>query len=346
MIILAVYYSLCDIVLISQGTLPRLLYPTPADPTSNAVFYYRRKRTLHPSLFTPTTARESDPLLSSFSASDPAHPLNTKMRHWRDLVSYVGGVCMVAGVGIVAWRLSRDVPEGRKQEVWDTKAQIVGWMSAFLYRAFLPPSRAGVWGGGADVCAVCSGIPRAPDHQEHGDQVPRSLAPHVCLLRRRQHDLRRCTLRPLPPLHSFSPLASCSPSSSNPSHLSTSSSTLRGSSVRAEPSSWTLSSLARSVPSLSLGLRTNLTRVCSSGGTRVRGRKAARSLRMRRRRRMRIRSRRWWVYRTVAVFASRTRSTWRFEVGWLRGALSLVAKSLGQERGSQRGRHRSCWRID
>ncbi|KDE05492.1 hypothetical protein MVLG_04180 [Microbotryum lychnidis-dioicae p1A1 Lamole] len=125
MIILAVYYSLCDIVLIFQ------------------VFYYRRKRALYPELFSteatsagtiPSTAHETDPLLSSFSAHAPNEPEpDLKMRRIKDIVSYVGGFVVVLGVGIVAWRLSRDVPQGRKPEVWDTKAQVVGWASAFLY---------------------------------------------------------------------------------------------------------------------------------------------------------------------------------------------------------------------
>ncbi|SDA01464.1 BZ3500_MvSof-1268-A1-R1_Chr10-1g02692 [Microbotryum saponariae] len=125
MIILAVYYSLCDIVLIFQ------------------VFYYRRKRALYPELFSteatsagaiPSTAHETDPLLSSFSAHAPNEPEpDRKMKRIKNIVSYVGGFVVVLGVGIVAWRLSRDVPQGRKPEVWDTKAQVVGWASAFLY---------------------------------------------------------------------------------------------------------------------------------------------------------------------------------------------------------------------
>lgn len=41
---------------------------------------------------------------------------------------------VVIAVGLIAWRLSRNVPMGRKEEVWETKAQVVGWISAFLYR--------------------------------------------------------------------------------------------------------------------------------------------------------------------------------------------------------------------
>lgn len=117
------------------------------------VFYYRRKRSLYPELFlpsepsTPTLASqqahshlilpsESDPLLSSFSASGSrSHPYDSKVKQYRDHISYVAAAILIIIVGSIAWKLSAShVGEGRREEVWDTKAQIVGWMSAFLYR--------------------------------------------------------------------------------------------------------------------------------------------------------------------------------------------------------------------
>lgn len=116
MIILAVYYTLCDIVLIGQ------------------VFYYRRKRALYPSLFLDHTPSESDALLSSFSASGSSdHPLSKKTKKTRDILAYSGSVIAIVLVALIAWRLSINVPKGRKEEVWETKAQVVGWISAFLY---------------------------------------------------------------------------------------------------------------------------------------------------------------------------------------------------------------------
>ncbi|ORY59039.1 hypothetical protein BCR35DRAFT_201718 [Leucosporidium creatinivorum] len=128
MIILAVYYSLCDIILIFQ------------------VFYYRRKRSLYPELYSPLlssaalptppihTATEHDPLLSSFSAHRPSDPEpSPKMKKYRDLAGYLGGAGVVVLVGALAWWAARDAPLGRKKEVWQTKAQVVGWVSAFLY---------------------------------------------------------------------------------------------------------------------------------------------------------------------------------------------------------------------
>ncbi|KAM0748441.1 PQ-loop-domain-containing protein [Meredithblackwellia eburnea MCA 4105] len=113
MIILAVYYTLCDIILIFQ------------------VFYYRRKRTLYPHLVPPVS--ETEPLLSSFSSGPHDTPETKASRRARTIVSYVGGAGIVFAIGAVAWYLSKDAPQGRRREVWDTKAQVVGWFSAFMY---------------------------------------------------------------------------------------------------------------------------------------------------------------------------------------------------------------------
>lgn len=102
---------------------------------------------------------------------------------------------MVAGVGIVAWRLSRDVPEGRKQEVWDTKAQVVGWMSAFLYCAFFLPSSCVGWPA-ADGATERSGISRTADRKKQEDRLRGVIVIDVCLLRGRERDLRSRTSFP------------------------------------------------------------------------------------------------------------------------------------------------------
>ncbi|GAA5871960.1 hypothetical protein JCM8547_006201 [Rhodosporidiobolus lusitaniae] len=125
-IILALYYTFCDVVLIFQ------------------VFYYRSKRSLHPELYTPAPtsdglaplpASEETPLLSSFSAHAPsAPPLSPALQRAKDILSYTGGFVLVLLVGVIAWFVSKDAgKDGRKEEVWDTSAQVVGWISAFLY---------------------------------------------------------------------------------------------------------------------------------------------------------------------------------------------------------------------
>ncbi|GJN92915.1 hypothetical protein Rhopal_005957-T1 [Rhodotorula paludigena] len=137
-IILALYYTVCDVILIFQ------------------VFYYRRKRRLHPELYqpvalsdglappelngstsapAPAVASEQSPLLSSFSAHAPADaPLSPALQRARNILSYAGGFVLIVIVGIVAWFVNaKAAQKGRVEEVWDTTAQVVGWISAFLY---------------------------------------------------------------------------------------------------------------------------------------------------------------------------------------------------------------------
>ncbi|GAA5903251.1 hypothetical protein JCM6882_008118 [Rhodosporidiobolus microsporus] len=133
-IILALYYTACDVILIFQ------------------VFYYRHKRRTHPELYEPvpppsdglapngngapiTPTSEQTPLLSSFSAHAPSSPpLTPALQRAKDILSYTGGFILVIVVGVIAWFASKGRGKhGRVEEVWDTSAQIVGWMSAFLY---------------------------------------------------------------------------------------------------------------------------------------------------------------------------------------------------------------------
>ncbi|BGP41912.1 Putative vacuolar membrane transporter for cationic amino acids [Rhodotorula kratochvilovae] len=126
------YYTGCDIILIFQ------------------VFYYRRKRRLHPELYerlaesdglAPTEAHhaplapEQTPLLSSFSAHAPTEAaMSPALQRTKDILSYAGGFVLIVVVGIVAWFANAHAGRrGRVEEVWDTSAQVVGWVSAFLY---------------------------------------------------------------------------------------------------------------------------------------------------------------------------------------------------------------------
>ncbi|GAA5879023.1 hypothetical protein JCM16303_001271 [Sporobolomyces ruberrimus] len=130
-IILAIYYTACDCILIFQK------------------YYYRRLRKTHPELYAPLTPsvpstpthphptheNENTPLLSAFSAHSPSEKaLSPALQRAKDLLEYTLGFVLVVGVGIAAWFAGKGVgKEGRIEEVWDTKAQIVGWISAFLY---------------------------------------------------------------------------------------------------------------------------------------------------------------------------------------------------------------------
>lgn len=141
-ILVALYYTICDCILLFQ------------------VFYYRRKRRLHPELyqghvgiataaedgvappsappFVPVPPMEQTPLLSAFSASGPSdEPLSPALQRTKDVISYAGGFVLIIVVGLIAYAAGKkSAKNGRTEEVWDTSAQIVGWISAFLYRAF------------------------------------------------------------------------------------------------------------------------------------------------------------------------------------------------------------------
>lgn len=126
------------------------------------MFYYRRKRRLHPELyqgpaaaaadldtdglgapsappFVPAVHSEQTPLLSAFSASGPSEePLSPALQRTKNVISYAGGFILILVVGLIAYAAGKkSAKNGRTEEVWDTSAQIVGWISAFLYRAFV-----------------------------------------------------------------------------------------------------------------------------------------------------------------------------------------------------------------
>ncbi|GAA6004181.1 hypothetical protein JCM10207_002469 [Rhodosporidiobolus poonsookiae] len=130
-IILALYYTACDLILLGQKA------------------YYQRKRRLHPELYAPppsdplspiaaapgSSTSEQTPLLSSFSAHAPsAPPLSPALQRAKDLLSYAGGFVLVLVVGGIAYAASEGMDKkGRAVEEWDTTAQVFGWISAFLY---------------------------------------------------------------------------------------------------------------------------------------------------------------------------------------------------------------------
>lgn len=94
---LAIYYIFCDLVLIFQ------------------IFYYRRPRSpnTETTALLPTTSKPS----------------------WKRLAVYLACLCFVTLFGVLGWVLNK--PNGKaptEQEFWEDKAQIVGWISAVLYR--------------------------------------------------------------------------------------------------------------------------------------------------------------------------------------------------------------------
>jgi hypothetical protein len=194
-ILVALYYTICDCILLFQ------------------VFYYRRKRCLHPELyqghvpiataaedgvappaappFVPVPPMEQTPLLSAFSASGPSEePLSPALQRTKDVISYAGGFVLIVVVGLIAYAAGKkSAKNGRTEEVWDTSAQVVGWISAFLYRAFrfLPNFANPALARTTDPTHLVrnSRLPVAAAELEPEDKVRRLVAAHVCVRRLR-----------------------------------------------------------------------------------------------------------------------------------------------------------------
>jgi len=120
-IIIAVYYSLCDITLLFQ------------------IFYYRRTHpvrlvsTSSPAVVVSDEAGESVPLLA-----ERAVHLQKKERVSYRAILYASAITFVAATGVVAWLLSRsqsrsDEPPTPSKDVIEWRSQILGWASALLY---------------------------------------------------------------------------------------------------------------------------------------------------------------------------------------------------------------------
>jgi len=114
MIILALYYSFCDIALLGQ------------------IHWYRFVRKTYPERFRSVNSDEESPLIPKFEI---------KKWYQRDevqsVLEWLGSIAFVVIVGVGAWQLNRGngdkIPTSPEEEKWDLKAQIFGWMSAFLY---------------------------------------------------------------------------------------------------------------------------------------------------------------------------------------------------------------------
>ncbi|KZT52114.1 PQ-loop-domain-containing protein [Calocera cornea HHB12733] len=124
-IILAIYYTLCDLTLLIQ------------------IYYYRHVHRAHIGPIAPTPS-ESSPLLgdSSSSALPSSEPKpDPRSKAWRSTVIYSLAAAFVVGTGLIAWRISKSVdhgvegspgsPDEGEELGWTT--QIIGWCSAVLY---------------------------------------------------------------------------------------------------------------------------------------------------------------------------------------------------------------------
>ncbi|KII86746.1 hypothetical protein PLICRDRAFT_177491 [Plicaturopsis crispa FD-325 SS-3] len=123
-IILAIYYSLCDVTLLCQ------------------IYYYRRKRTREAPLLTPDDSdddsfrsnepREDSPLLAGSTEEEPSKPSTLKL-----IAQYSAALLFVLVIGVVAYLLDRsrpvDEPSTDPPEALKWKVQLIGWTSAALY---------------------------------------------------------------------------------------------------------------------------------------------------------------------------------------------------------------------
>ncbi|KAL5482435.1 RTC2 [Sanghuangporus weigelae] len=146
-IILAIYYTLCDLTLLGQ------------------IYYYRwkRNRLVHrisspiptPQVILQTENGEQAPLLGSRSPSsvssrkapgpgDSEAQTNETDGFWKAALRYALAMLFVIGVGMAAWFVGRRHHQGegadpgseeggREKDVVEWKSQVIGWTSAVLY---------------------------------------------------------------------------------------------------------------------------------------------------------------------------------------------------------------------
>ncbi|KZV73803.1 PQ-loop-domain-containing protein [Peniophora sp. CONT] len=124
-ILLAVWYSLCDSVLLGQ------------------IYYYRWRQAHTAAMFAdddaPVPADESAPLLAGGNeVVEETEKQTSSLR--RELLQYTGSIVFVVAVGVAAWAVSTkmdtgdDVPPTKgAEEVIEWRSQVMGWISAVLY---------------------------------------------------------------------------------------------------------------------------------------------------------------------------------------------------------------------
>lgn len=107
---LGLYYVLCDLTLLAQ------------------VIYYREKRRRSPDL---SSSGETTALLGSEESSEE----KCHAKKMLESESFIGTLALlfVAFVGVFGWFITAPSKGKVPREIWENKAQIVGWISAILY---------------------------------------------------------------------------------------------------------------------------------------------------------------------------------------------------------------------
>ncbi|KAI0632050.1 PQ loop repeat-domain-containing protein [Trametes polyzona] len=121
-IILGTYYSVCDIILLVQ------------------IYYYRWKRERNTRLLLSEESGvaalydEASPLLPGGERAEvPARKSMSK-----DSLKFISALLFVFTVGVAAWavdrHIHRDSPRSKPEEVIEWRSQVLGWISAALFR--------------------------------------------------------------------------------------------------------------------------------------------------------------------------------------------------------------------
>ncbi|PCH40224.1 PQ-loop-domain-containing protein [Wolfiporia cocos MD-104 SS10] len=122
-IILALYYSACDIILLFQ------------------IYYYRYLKSasapaplLVPDDSLPSDLLEETPLLARDNDTEGG---KTKTPVLRELARFAGALCFVFVVGVAAWAVDDLIRKGqarsKPEEIVEWRSQVLGWLSAVMY---------------------------------------------------------------------------------------------------------------------------------------------------------------------------------------------------------------------
>ena len=79
---------------------------------------------------------EETPLISE--AQEAEEDQKSRKSIWREFVIWGGALAFVLGTGAVSWALDQYIHKGQPREppkeVFEWKSQVLGWISAILYR--------------------------------------------------------------------------------------------------------------------------------------------------------------------------------------------------------------------
>ncbi|ETW81686.1 hypothetical protein HETIRDRAFT_173361 [Heterobasidion irregulare TC 32-1] len=120
-ILLAIYYSLCDIILLFQ------------------IYYYRRRKSVAHARSSDITVNDASETTHLLSQADGELPTVEGVYPPRlQLLKYLGAVIFVFATGIAAWAISEKLHQGkedpsRPEEILEWRSQVLGWISAVLY---------------------------------------------------------------------------------------------------------------------------------------------------------------------------------------------------------------------